>query len=371
MKRTWVAVLCLPVVLAGVAVVACAATAVPTPTPTKPPAAAAAVPAPLPPTPTAAPKPVTVKFGASSSASDGGIYVAIEKGYFKEQGIDLQYVNFQSAAMTIAPLSSGELDASGGAISTALLNAIDRGVALRIGGGKGSSVKGFEFSQVVVRKDLIDTGQVTGIKDLKGKKIAVGSLQSGPEATVAYLLKQGGLTIKDVDLVAMGYPDMVAALANKGIDLAQLIEPNVNAAVEKGVALRWPPGATSSIYGGEYQSAQIFISEQFSKNVDLARRFMIGYLKGSRDYNDAFVKGKNKSEIVSYMTKYIPEKDPALYEKMQMPYISPDGKLNTTSLKMQFDYFKDMGYYTGKLDLQSIIDTQAVDYAAQQLGPYK
>lgn len=370
MKRTWTARLFLLGLLAALALSACSPAAVPTSAPTRAAPAATAVPA-APPSPTPAPKPAAVKFGAASSASDAGIYVAIEKGYFKEQGLDVQYVTFQSGAMTIAPLSSGEIDAAGGAISTGLLNAIERGVALKIVAGKGSSTKGFEFSQVTVRKDLIDSGQVKEVKDLKGKKIAVGSLQSGPEATVAYLLKQAGLSIKDVELLAMGYPDMVAAYANKAIDAAQQIEPNLNAAVERGLAARWPPGATSSIYGGEYQSAQVFFSEQFTKNVDAARRFMIAYLKGARDYNDAFVKGKNKSEVVSMLTKYTPEKDPALYEKMQLPYIDPDGKMNTASMKMQFDYFKEMGYYTGKLELQSIIDTQAVEYAAKQLGPYK
>lgn len=40
-------------------------------------------------------------------------------------------------------------------------------------------------------------------------------------------------------------------------------------------------------------------------------------------------------------------------------------------MQMDFDYLKQMGYYTGKLELKSVIDTQFTDYAVQQLGPYK
>ena len=366
---------------------ACAPTATPTPTPTKPPATvptpaasptvAAAKPSPVAPTttpaqPTAPAKLTSVRFGSPGAVSDGGVYIAIDKGYFKEVGLDVQIQSFQSGPMLIAPLAAGELEVGGGVISTGLLNAIDRGVAMKIVATKGSSTKGFEFSRVTVRKDLIDSGQIKEVKDVKGKKIAVPSVKSGAEAQVSFFVKQGGLKITDVELVAMGFPDMLVAYGNKAIDLAVQTEPTLNAAVERGLAVRWPPGAMGeAFYGGEYQAATLLYSEQFSKNTDAARRFMVGYIKGLRDYNDAFVKGKNKAEVVAILTKYSSEKDPTLFNKMEMPFLNPDGKIHVPSMKMDFDFFKEMGYYTGKLELQLLIDMQFVDYAVQQLGPYK
>lgn len=362
---------------------ACAPAAVPTPTPTKPPAAPAETPTQAAPKPAAAataspaaqpsptPRPTTVRFGSPGAVSDAGVYIAIEKGYFKDLGLDVQVLAFQSGPAMIAPLSAGDLEVAGGIISTGLLNAIDRGVALKITAGKGSGVKGFDFSRVTVRKDLIDSGAVKEVKDLKGKKFALPSTKSGAEAIAHYFLKQGGISINDVELVTMGYPDMLAAYANKAIDLALQVEPTLNAGVERGLAVRWPPGGLSAIYGGEYQAATLVLSEQFTKNTDAARRFTVGYVKGLRVYNDAFAKGQNKGQIVSILTKFTSEKDPAVYEKMEMPYLNPDGKMHVPSMKMDFDYFKDMGYYTGKLELQQIIDPQFIDYAVQQLGPYK
>src|SRR3989304_3251014 len=118
-------------------------------------------------------------------------------------------------------------------------------------------------------------------------------------------------------------------------------------------------------------AAELDYSEQFTKNTDVARRFMVGYVKGERDYNDAFAKGQNKSAIVSMLTKHTSQKDPAIYDKMQMPYLNPDGKLHMASIGMDFDYFKMKGYYTGSLTLPGIVDTQFTDYAVQQLGAYK
>lgn len=56
---------------------------------------------------------------------------------------------------------------------------------------------------------------------------------------------------------------------------------------------------------------------------------------------------------------------------MEMPFLNPDGKIHVASMKMDFDFFREMGYYTGKLELQTLIDNQFVEYALQQLGPYK
>src|SRR3989304_4278560 len=236
-KKPWIALGTATLVLALVAT-ACAPAAVPTPTPTKAPAAATPAPstsvAPKPSPaaqatpaaqPTAAPRPVSVRFASPGALSDAGVYIAIEKGYFKELGVDVTVTPVQSAAAAIAPLAAGELEVAGGGTSPALFNAIDRGVALTIVATKGGAVKGFDASQFIIRKDLIDGGQVKEVKDLKGKKMALANIQSGAEAEASFFLKQGGLTIKDVELVVMGYPDMLPAFGNKAIDVSIQNEP--------------------------------------------------------------------------------------------------------------------------------------------------
>ncbi len=362
-----------------------ASTAVPAAAPTKPAAAATSAPAPAatsaptkPPAAAAGPTTAAAKpaaglalvrvGGLPGSVADSGFNIGIAKGYFKDQGLDVQVTPFQSATFMIAPLASGDLDIGGGTISAALFNAIERGVPMKLVGTKGSSVEGYDFSWVAVRKDLIDSGQVKTVADLKGRKVAVTALAGGGEAIAANLLKQGGLTIKDVDLMGLATPDMLTGFANKGIDAAVQMESALTATVEQGLAVRWQGSHT--IYGGQYQAAELIASEQFMKNTDVARRFMVAYLKALRDYNDAFVKKVNRADTVAIIAKAT-NMDPALFDKMGMPYLDPDGKMDVNSMKMDLDYFKQMGYYTGKLEVQPQIDTQFTDYALQQLGPYK
>lgn len=186
----------------ALAFTACAPAAAPTATPTKAPAAAATkAPEPAPtqaaqaakpaaatpttaPAATAPPKQATLKFGSIQSVSDAGVYVAIEKGYFKEQGITIEVNNFRTVAELIAPLGTGQLDVTATPLSTALLAAADRGVDLKIVADKGLSLPNWEYAWIVLRKDLFDSGQVKTPADLKGMKIAVPSPGSLGEMTV-------------------------------------------------------------------------------------------------------------------------------------------------------------------------------------------
>jgi NitT/TauT family transport system substrate-binding protein len=313
----------------------------------------------------------TVRFGSPQAISDAGVFIADERGYFREQGLDVETVPFQSGPNTIPALAAGDLETAGGTISVALLNALERGIQIRMVADKGTSRPGFEFVQVPVRRDLLESGAVRTIADLRGRHVAAASLQSGAESLVAHVLARGGLGIGDVDLVPLGYSDMVVALGNGAIDATNLIEPSLSAAFDRGLVASWEPGASSAAFGGIYQAATIVYAGQFAGQTDLARRWMLAYLRGVRDYNDAFVKGQGRGEVVRILTEHTAVKDPAVYERMNMAGLDPDGRITRQSLQLDVDYFRQMGYYTGSVTLDALIDSSFADYAAQQLGPYR
>lgn len=351
----------------AIATAACAPAAAPSPSPATPaPAAAVATAAPTA-TRSPAPTPVTLKYGQIGGVSDAAIFLADAKGFFTEEGITLQATPFQSAALMVTPLGTGELDAGGGAPSAGLFNAIDRGVKMRIVADKGSLSPGHGYEAVIVRKGLADT--VKSAKDMKGLKISIAARDIVPEYSLDAYLRTGGLTVKDVTIVTLAFPDMIAAIANAAVDVAVPIEPTATRILDAGTGVLIT--RTDVIVPNE-QTAVILYSEKLAQNKDAAVRFMKAYLKGARFYADAFdkkdpAKRKEAVEILAKATKL----DVALFDKMVLPGIDPNGNVNAKSLDDAQQYFVAKGSQPKPIDMSKVVDLSFAQEAVKQLGTYK
>src|SRR3979409_746538 len=73
-----------------------------------------------------------LKVGAIGAVSDAGIFIAQEKGYFKDEGLDVEIVGFKAAPQILPAIATGEVQVSGSAVTPALFNAIQRGVEMKI-----------------------------------------------------------------------------------------------------------------------------------------------------------------------------------------------------------------------------------------------
>lgn len=370
---------------------ACAAPA-PTPTPTKAPVApvaptataapaaatkapAAATQAPKPaPTPTTVADrplspPVKVKVGIIGSAVDAGFIIPHDKGYYKEMGLDVELINFATAALMPPPLGTGQLDVGGGGVNAGLFNTVLRGIPLKMVADKAHAEPGNQGMGFLLRKDLADSGAVKTPADLKGRVLSLPARGSTQEHMAEIMLARGRLTLNDVELRMVDFADQIPAFANKAIDIGHNFEPNVTTARETGVAVMWINDHDLLPYR---QSSVVLYSPQFAqKEPEAAKRFMVGYLRGVREYNDAFFKNKGTDEVVNILAKYSAQKDPAIIRKITAQAISPDGQLYAEALQRDIEYFVKVGTMKETLDIKQVIDYQYVDYAIQKLGKYQ
>src|SRR5262249_43969933 len=151
------------------------------------------------------------------------------------------------------------------------------------------------------------------------------------------------------------------ALANKAIDAAWQIEPLSTLAKERGIAAKFAPG--DELYPNQ-QIAVLFYSPDFAKRTDAAQRFMIGYVKGLRDYNDAFVKNLGRAEVEQILAKYTTVKDLALYARIPPAGLDPDGRMNLQSVRDDLAFFARQGCVTGEIaDVSQVADESFVDNA--------
>ncbi len=95
------------------------------------------------------------------SIVDTPFYIARDHDFFKNEGLDVNFVSFDSGAKAIVPLATGELDIGSGALSVAFYNAMGRGVMIRVVADKGHTAPGYYYQSVFVRKDLIDSWRLS------------------------------------------------------------------------------------------------------------------------------------------------------------------------------------------------------------------
>jgi NitT/TauT family transport system substrate-binding protein len=307
-----------------------------------------------------------VKVGHLGITADAPVYIALEKGYFKERRIELKLEPFASAVPAMAPLSSGEIQVVGGGVSPTLFNAFARAFPVRVVGPRARDVEGNALDTLMVRSDLKD--QVTRAADLKGRKIAINAPGSPLYYLVGKLLESEGLSMKDVEIVHMPWPDMAAAFSNKAIDVGAIVEPFATQYEEKGFATVWKR-ASDVIKNPGWEIAVLFFNEDWArKNPRVANDFMVAYLKGARDMMDAWNGGRNRAEVVDIMIKHTRVKDRALYDRMHWGFIDPNGAILKDSLRDQQEFFARLGSIPRKVDVDAILDDRYVKYAVEQLG---
>lgn len=312
--------------------------------------------------------PVHIKIAEDGSPSGAGFYIAEAKGYFADLGITIEFVEFESSADMLPALAAGHVDIAGGITSTALFNAVDRGLDIKIIADKGTNNPGRSYYTLTIRNDLVD--EVKDYADLRGRKIGLFSLGTLNELTVEKALKKGGLTVDDVELIPMGPRDMTVALSTGAIDLGMHIEPGITAGVKEGHFQRWKdttdfaPGAQIAV---TLASPHLVVGDK----QEVGKRFMVAYLKALRDYNDAFVKGINRDEIIAIMAQYTDIKDIEVWQDVYVTGLNPNGYVNKDGVAADLAWYKDHGHYTGNVDLNSMIDHSLVDFAIGILGEYK
>jgi NitT/TauT family transport system substrate-binding protein len=314
----------------------------------------------------------TVTVGIYGATSDAPFFVAEKKGYFKEEGIIVKMSSFQSAAMMVPPLGTGQLDVGAGSASAGLYNAVARGIKIRIVADKASSPPGYGGTKLLVRKELVDSGRYKSFKDLKGLKIATNAPGVSNTSTLNDALKSVGLKYSDVKTIDFASPmDHVAALKNGSVDGAAAIEPAPTLAVEDGSAV---VVGTDDVISPYHQIAVLLYSQAFAGKTALATRFMRAYIRAVRFYNEALkdghLAGPTSGELISILTEYT-RVNAETYRKVTPTGMNPDGNVNVDSLDHDLAFYTEQGLVKEKIKVDELVDMSFARAAVKSLGPYK
>jgi NitT/TauT family transport system substrate-binding protein len=215
-----------------------------------------------------------VTVGLIPIADVAPVYLGIQKGFFEEEGIEVETQVAQGGAEIVPQVMNGDVEI-GFSNTPSLLSAAVEGLPIEIvapaGGsppkkeGKGENVEG----ALMVKEG----SRIRGYADLAGKTVAVNALGNVIDVTVNAALERHGVDPTTVERLEVPFPDMLAALDAGRVDAAFLATPFKTIAERSG-SYR---AVGFSIYETRPELIYIgyFVSRQWAEdNEELLERFL-------------------------------------------------------------------------------------------------
>jgi len=308
---------------------------------------------------------VTVKVGTVKSISTVATLTAIERGYFKEFGIKVETEDLNTSSNVTALLAQNQLQVIEGGISAGYFNALEGNFPITIVMDRVSSPLGHNL---MLRPDLKD--KITRIKDLKGKAVAINGPGSVSTYEVGKMLETDGLTIADVDVKVLPFPQMAVAFTNKAIDAALVIPPFTSQLLEGGYAVAFKE-PDDLVKPWPLTIAVAMINTDWAKsNRDMLRNYFTAYMHGVRDYCQAYHGGSNRAELIQRLIRTGTETREEFLNNYPWPSRDPRGRINVDSMVDMQAWFKRNKFANTQFPAERLADTSYAQYAAARLGPF-
>ncbi len=210
-------------------------------------------------------------------------FVALERGYFKEQGIEVSMTKLMGGPPIVGAMITGHIDAAANLVTIEGMNANLKkpGVVMYI--AINGQNKQYQMEQFVVRKGY----PARTIRDLKGARIL--SAPGPANMSMAHaVLAANGLKRGDYKLDQIGMPQHVGALKAGTFDAGYTLEPAASIAVKIGAARRLEAGIISTyILGNDdantYAAGGALTSKFIAERPQVARRYAAAWAKAIHD----------------------------------------------------------------------------------------
>lgn len=314
---------------------------------------------------------VEVKVGTVPVMIFAPLFVADAKGYFADENLVVEILRNPGGSEPLAPLATGELDVVMGGAGAGLFNYAKRNLDLendpgfRIVAGVHSESDPLT-SPLVVSAERFENGEITSVADLEGGRVAINAPGAATEYWMAQALASEGLTLDDVELVAVAFPDVAAALNSDSadrIDAAILGEPLVSFAEQEGLVVR-----LSEDFVDDFQATFLYMSNDFiANNREAAVGFIRAYVRAVRDLadNDAWASDETAAILEEYTQ--VPA---AINQTAARPYFPINGTVDIKDLSTLQDYFLAKGdlSYEEPLDIEVMVDNTLLEEVIADIG---
>jgi NitT/TauT family transport system substrate-binding protein len=302
----------------------------------------------------------SIKIGISKLIGYPGVPIAVERGYFKEQGIDAEMVYFDSAQPIAIAVASGDVQFGTAGMSASFYNLAGQG-QLRLIASSGGDAPGFYNLAYVASNKAYDAG-LKSAADLKGHTVAITQVGTSLHYAIGGAAKRYGFAMSDITLKPLqSNTNVIAALSGGTVDAAVMPGGPILNPIQKGEIklVAWVADVSPNLTG----SATFTSTKEANEHGDTVKRFLIAYRHGMKDFATAFMNAQGKREdgptapaILDLMSKFAGV-TPADMEKA-IPFVDPEGRIDAQSVADQVAWYKSQNLLKGEVDVHQLIDSR-------------
>jgi NitT/TauT family transport system substrate-binding protein len=309
-------------------------------------------------------KKITIAVGGKSLFYYLPLTVAERKGYFKDEGLEVEIPDFPGGARALQALVGGSADMVSGAYEHTI-NMIAKKQPIK------AVVLQAKYSSIVLLLPKDKAAKYKGAKDLKGLKIGVTAPGSSTNMFVNNLLAKDGLKPTDVSIVGVGTGAGAFAALDKGeIDALSNLDPVITQLESTGKFVAVADSRTEKgmkdIYGGDYHASVIYITDEFiKKNPNTVQAVVNAMVRADR-----WIAKASPQEIVDLMPPEYKSGNPSLYKEgllKNMIGYSEDGQMSMKAAENVYKVlvqFEPSVMAAGKMDLSQTFDNSFAKKAA-------
>ena len=303
-----------------------------------------------------------VTVGALRFTSHAASFVAFERGYFADEGLDVDFRFFEAAQPMAVAIASGDADFGVTSITGGLISLAEKGAAKVIAGALAEE-KGIDGQMILASNAAYEAG-LTDPSKLDGKTFGITQPGSSFHYMGAKIAEAEGASLSFKPLQKVGA--VIGALKSGQID-AWTIVPHIGKALTGADAVK-KIGMVAD-YLPDYQVTTVFTSAKMAEDErETTEAFLRAFSRGADDFNAALVDKTTDEagteEMVKLIHKYVYEDQP--YEKASKSIIdgamriNKDGALNMGSITDQLDWFKSEGLVKDSITIDTLVDTSYV-----------
>jgi NitT/TauT family transport system substrate-binding protein len=296
---------------------------------------------------TAASRPVNAKIVVGISSVNVAflpLYVTIDKGFFKDEGLDIVPVMFNAGNTNLQAMIGGDVQIMAGAVAETVL-----------GRASGMDVKNFWGVCNLMPFELFSNPNLKSMKEARGKKFAISRFGSLSDFLTRSSLLHFGVDPKEVTILQVGStPARFAALSSGGVDATIMWFPVTETAKSAGFRKLFD---LKDMYPEWPYEAFAARESWLAKERDQAIKFVRAYQKGTRHTRD------HRDDAIRSLRKWVkmdPAVAPAGYDQYRDSF-PVDGKIAEKGIGIVADQEFEQGRVKKRVTVDDMVDRSFIN----------